>query len=233
MYLLTNERTLQYSDVGLKWKLKTTRISQNLPEQEKAAPRCCYYGSFQENRQHLTGISEHPWGVTCRFYGIRTSTGGNYPHFKVSPFLALVIICLTGFRLGLGKISQGAQKLLRNDMSSCTLILQVIHRNKPLWQMVNALSFYLFFFFFFLRIQEQCVNAALPYFPSVSVLEVGSHWNARGKASYNSGYCTTSPLTLINWLLGAKLLIPARGHFLLEVFPLSQVLSWYKSGKSV
>lgn len=69
-----------------------------------------------------------------------------------------------------------------------------------------------------------------------SILEGGSHCNARGKASYNSGHCTILPCTLkkkINWLLGAKLLIPARGYLLFEAFPLSQVLSWYKSEKSV
>lgn len=122
MYLLTNERLLTIFWSGAKMKTQNHQNHQNLSVQKKKeAPRCCYNGSFQENRQPLTVLSEDSLEVTCRFYGIRACTGGNYPNFKAPPVLASMIISLRGFRPGLGKISQGGQKLLRNDTSSCTI----------------------------------------------------------------------------------------------------------------
>lgn len=147
MYLLTNERTLQYSDLGLKQNLKNTRISQNLSVQRKEAPRCCYYGSFQENRQRLTVLSGDPLEVTCRFDGVRACTGENYPFFKVLPFLASVIISPQGFTPGLGKISQGGEKFLRNDMSSCTTHPTNVSQEE--FYLANMECFIFIFFFFF------------------------------------------------------------------------------------
>lgn len=73
--------------------------------------------------------------------------GENYPFFKVLPFLASVIIPPQGFTPGLGKISQGGEKLLRNDMSSCTTHPTNVSQEE--FYLANMECFIFIFFFFF------------------------------------------------------------------------------------